>query len=165
MGGFPSSRGEWAYAKVDISSNGFEISHFIARLGWHRFNAGSFCPSVASGKLEVYGLRVYLLESLVEIRGSNVKFDFEAKQSFSLRVQAQDSSGLQSIGEIVVFVIDVNEPPKFEDHMFLVPEIRNSDFDIIGSIVCEDPDTHERHTWGIDSVIFSCRNSLVRLNM
>ena len=70
-------------------------------------------------------------------------------------MQAQDSSGLQSIGEIVVFVIDVNEPPKFEDHMFLVPEIRNSEFDIIGSIVCEDPDKYERHTWGIDSVIFS----------
>ena len=109
MGGFPSSRGEWAYAKVDISSNGFEISHFIARLGWHRFNAGSFCPSVASGKLEVYGLRVYLLESLVEIRGSNVNLILKETKLF-LRVQAQDSSGLQSIGEIVVFVIDVNEP-------------------------------------------------------
>ena len=77
MGGFPSSRGEWVtLSRYFVEC--FEIS-FIARLGWHRFNAGSFAPGC--GEIRSVRFTRYLLESLVEIR-DQCKFDFEAKQSF-----------------------------------------------------------------------------------
>ena len=108
MGGFPSSevngytlRSMYRQMVLKLVISSHVLDGIVSTL--------RLLPLGCERKLEVYGLRVYLLESLVEIRGSNVNFDFEAKQSF-LRVQAQDSSGLQSIGEIVVFVTDVNEP-------------------------------------------------------
>jgi hypothetical protein len=154
-GGFPSVREAWAHCKVDISSNDVAVSHIIARLGWNRLQHDSVCPTLHNGMLEVYGLRVFLLESQIELRGSNIQFDYETKSTFILQIQVEDDSGLKSIGELIVHVIDVNEQPILTEHRFTVPESVGSFSNTIGTVISQDPDREKSAIWGTSSIIYN----------
>ena len=152
-GGVPENRGKWELVFIDASSGGHTVSHFAVHIGW----TGEPCPTYVSGKMEVYGTRMYLLNSELDLRATNVQFDFETASTFELEVRVEDNGGTFMLSKLQVVVVDMNEPPDIEDHTFQVREdypTPNTDT-IVGSIEASDPDHTKENVWGSGSLSFS----------
>ncbi|MFM7559041.1 Ig-like domain-containing protein [Cylindrospermopsis raciborskii] len=63
-------------------------------------------------------------------------FDFETKNSYSIRVRSTDQGGLSFEKQLTIGVRDVNEPPVFSSVSFNVPENRK----LVGKINVQDPE-------------------------
>ncbi len=70
----------------------------------------------------------------------DAKIDYEKMQQFTIKVKVKDSDGLESEGNIVIKVIDVNEAPKIEPQEFTFPE-DSKPGDKKGPVKATDPDT------------------------
>jgi hypothetical protein len=68
------------------------------------------------------------------------KIDYEKMQKFTIRVTVKDSDGLEFDDDIVIKVIDVNEPPKIEQQEFTFPEDSKPGTKK-GPVEAKDPDT------------------------
>lgn len=70
------------------------------------------------------------------------RLDYEARESFSLTVQATDSTSLVAQGVLVVQVADVNEPPVFADGGSAARSVaeQTSKADVGSPVVANDPE-------------------------
>jgi hypothetical protein len=155
-GGFPQYRDQWELIYVDSPVTDQTVSHFVLHLGWPKQD-GVSCAEHTEGRIEIYGLRVYLRGSLIDFRATNVKFDFETKDRFVLDISASDQAGATTVGKMLVTVIDVNEPPIFQDHNFEVDEqIKEDGLYVIADVNASDPDdsTDKTKRWGTESLVF-----------
>ena len=66
--------------------------------------------------------------------------DYEKMQKFTITVTVKDADGLEFDGDIVINVIDVNEPPKIEPQEFTFPEDSKPGTKK-GPVEAKDPDT------------------------
>ncbi|WP_406538845.1 cadherin domain-containing protein [Fibrobacter sp.] len=69
--------------------------------------------------------------------------DYEKMQKFTITVTVKDADGLEFDGDIVINVIDVNEPPKIEPQEFTFPEDSKPGTKK-GPIEAKDPDTKNK---------------------
>ena len=68
------------------------------------------------------------------------KIDYEKMQKFTIKVKVKDIDGLDGFADIVINVIDVNEPPKIEPQEFTFPEDSKPGTKK-GPVEAKDPDT------------------------
>ena len=69
--------------------------------------------------------------------------DYEKMQKFTITVTVKDADGLEFDGDIVINVIDVNEPPKIEPQEFTFPEDSKPGTKK-GPVEAKDPDTKNK---------------------
>ena len=68
------------------------------------------------------------------------KIDYEKMQKFTIKVKVKDIDALEGFADIVINVIDVNEPPKIEPQEFTFPEDSKPGTKK-GPVEAKDPDT------------------------
>ncbi|MCQ2054595.1 MAG: cadherin repeat domain-containing protein [Fibrobacter sp.] len=74
--------------------------------------------------------------------GANIDYEHQVEPSFSVRVT--DMVDGVHTKSVVVYIIDVNEPPVLDDQEFVVEENKEIGFEV-GKVVARDPDTDPKY--------------------
>jgi uncharacterized repeat protein (TIGR01451 family) len=75
-------------------------------------------------------------------------FDYETKNSYSIRVRSTDSGGLFFEQQFTVTVTNVNEPPLINDQSFSVAE-NSPNGTVVGTVLASDPDAGDSLSFAI----------------
>jgi len=79
---------------------------------------------------------------------TSAAFDYETKNSYSIRVRSTDSGGLFFEQQFTITVTNVNEAPTINDQIFSVAE-NSPNGTVVGTVLASDPDTGDTLTFTI----------------
>ena len=98
-----------------------------------------------SGHFDTQGRALLTIDATTgQVKTTSIPFDYEAKSFYLVKVKVKDSKMMAAFGNIVLTVIDINEPATIMSPSLSVSALSSGGALVGNPIVAIDPDTEQR---------------------